>query len=53
MDGTEKDGRAPDGRKQFAVAFGVAFAIAFLWIIGFPWLLRGLKALAHAVGRQP
>jgi hypothetical protein len=48
-----KGGRVPDGGKQFAVAFGVAFLIAFLWMIGFPWLLRGLKALAHAVGHQP
>jgi hypothetical protein len=35
-----------EGWKQFAIAFGIAFLIAFAWMIGFPWLLRGLKALA-------
>lgn len=42
-----------DGPKQFAIAFGIAFLVAFAWIIGFPWLLRGIKALAAAAGHGP
>jgi len=42
-----------EGKKQFFVAFGVAFLIAFVWMIGFPLLLRGVKALASTIGTQP
>jgi hypothetical protein len=45
--------RPREGKKQFFVAFGIAFVIAFAWILGFPWLLRGLKALVSSITSQP
>jgi hypothetical protein len=53
MDETGWERRGPDGPKQFAVAFGIAFGVAFMWMIGFPWLLRGLKALAAGASNGP
>jgi hypothetical protein len=53
MDEPEEGRRRPEGPKQFALAFGIAFLVAFAWIIGFPWLLRALKAMAGAASRGP
>jgi hypothetical protein len=51
--GPDGGGPPKEGIRQFAIAFGVAFLIAFAWMIGFPWLLRGLKALASSLANQP
>jgi hypothetical protein len=49
----DETGGPREGRKQFFIAFGIAFVIAFVWMIGFPLLLRGIKALAATIGSQP
>ncbi|HET6764157.1 MAG TPA: hypothetical protein VFH27_10815 [Longimicrobiaceae bacterium] len=49
----DETGGPREGKKQFLIAFGVAFVIAFVWMIGFPLLLRGIKALAATIGSQP
>jgi hypothetical protein len=48
----EKEKRA-DGPRQFTAAFAIAFLIAFAWILGFPWLLRGIKALVAGARHGP